>query len=37
MNNKHTIRETVLNGIKSVHEFFDFVGEMVARVCGLLL
>lgn len=25
-----------VNG-RSVHEFFDFVGEMVASVCGLLL
>lgn len=30
-----TIQGSVNNG--SVHEFFDFVGEMVASVCGLLL
>lgn len=33
--NHVTIQGSVNNG--SVHELFDFVGEMVASVCGLLL
>lgn len=33
--NHVTIRDSVND--RSIHELFDFVGEMVASVCGLLL